>query len=272
MRRSRATVPLAKKLCAIRLWKDLTQGEILKIVYPETDENYRAYVSQWENATREPRREILVRYARLADIELERLLRDDLDLPPPITDGTDRYDGDIRRKRGASAGLPAAKVESVAAKNTNETNVAVTHQNEKTIEANAPHGERIASTTKHFNGAGVIDMNDAACSCNSKEEPPVEEKPAAKVIEYRDEFTRLPLVIGDDPTEPITFDLPIETLDELHDLHLELLRGLPRPLRSLLTVEGIIDFCVNIILVNHENCREQSLIFKKVQLIADDAE
>ncbi len=102
MRKSKATITLANKLRAIRLWKDLSQGEIIRIVLPEAEAPHRALVSQWEHAKREPPRQALIRYRQLAGITFEELLIDERELPEHIQIYADKYQGDIRIQRGES--------------------------------------------------------------------------------------------------------------------------------------------------------------------------
>ena len=99
MRKPKATKTLARKLRAIRLWKGLSQGKILRIVLPEAEAAHRALISQWENAKREPSRQALIRYKQFAGITFEELLLDEMDLPAHIQRFAYSYDGDIRKKR-----------------------------------------------------------------------------------------------------------------------------------------------------------------------------
>lgn len=99
MKKSKATRTLAGKLRAIRLWKDLSQSDILRLVYPEADESHRALVSQWENARREPPRQALIRYKQIAGVSFDELLIDENDLPEDINRYAYKYDGDVRKKR-----------------------------------------------------------------------------------------------------------------------------------------------------------------------------
>lgn len=99
MRKPRATAALAKKLLSIRLWKGMSQSEILREVFPDAAANLRSTVSQWERTCREPSRQTLIRYARLARISLEELLIDDRSLPAHIIEASEGFESDIRVKR-----------------------------------------------------------------------------------------------------------------------------------------------------------------------------
>ena len=99
MRRSSITPVLSKKLRDIRRWKQLSQTEILSYVFPDADPDMRALVSQWEKSNREPRRQILIRYAALADISLEDLLVDERELPSHITENGYPHKSNYRKKK-----------------------------------------------------------------------------------------------------------------------------------------------------------------------------
>ncbi len=74
----------------------MSQGDILPIVHPEMDDgNNRAMVSQWEKGDREPQRESQIRYAELAGISLDTLLRDDVKLPAHIESFEDHFGNDL---------------------------------------------------------------------------------------------------------------------------------------------------------------------------------
>lgn len=76
---------LGQKLRAIRLSLGFTQAQILSFIRPGVDSNrMRAFVSQWESGKREPVRQWLIRYAEIANIDLDTLLRDDRKLPRKI--------------------------------------------------------------------------------------------------------------------------------------------------------------------------------------------
>jgi transcriptional regulator with XRE-family HTH domain len=86
MREQKKTIVLGKKLLAIRLWRGLSQTQILHRVFPRANSNseQRAMVSQWEHGEREPSRETLINYAGFAGITLEELMIDSKLLPPHI--------------------------------------------------------------------------------------------------------------------------------------------------------------------------------------------
>ena len=71
---------LAGKLFQIRDALGLSQSEMLsRIGLGET--GYRHYVSQFETGRREPSLPVLLRYARVANVYVEALIDDELDLP-----------------------------------------------------------------------------------------------------------------------------------------------------------------------------------------------
>ena len=76
---------LGEKLRTIRLSLDLTQAQLLSFIRPDIDsDRLRAFVSQWESGRREPARRWLIRYADIASINLDTLIRDDRKLPGRI--------------------------------------------------------------------------------------------------------------------------------------------------------------------------------------------
>ena len=92
MRKSKATKTLARKLRDIRLWKGLSQGEILRIVLPEAEATHRALVSQWENAKREPSR---LREMFIPDFLIRKSLRQSLYRIPPAWDSFPEHTEEI---------------------------------------------------------------------------------------------------------------------------------------------------------------------------------
>ena len=71
---------LGEKLLGIRSALGLSQNEVLRALgWAETVD--RSAVSDWENDEREPPLPVLLEYARVANIYVEVLIDDDLDLP-----------------------------------------------------------------------------------------------------------------------------------------------------------------------------------------------
>lgn len=71
---------LAEKLQQIRLGLGLSQTEMLKRLGLEADMSY-ARISEYEQGVREPSLLTLLEYSRVANIHMEVLADDDLDLP-----------------------------------------------------------------------------------------------------------------------------------------------------------------------------------------------
>lgn len=86
---------LGKKLRQIRLTLGLSQSEMLKRLNAEDSITYHQ-ISGYEAGNREPPLRILCAYADVANIFLDVLARDNLDLPPELPSRT-RHEG-IRRK------------------------------------------------------------------------------------------------------------------------------------------------------------------------------
>jgi transcriptional regulator with XRE-family HTH domain len=71
---------LSEKLLFIRKALGLSQTEILSRL-GLADELSRRYISGFELGTREPELGVLLRYARVANLAVEALIDDELDLP-----------------------------------------------------------------------------------------------------------------------------------------------------------------------------------------------
>jgi len=94
---------LAEKLRQIRLALGLSQGEIVRRLGVE-DQIDGARISGFETGLREPSLLILLQYARLANVYMEALVDDTLDLPtrlpsPTKTEGISRKPAIHPRKR-----------------------------------------------------------------------------------------------------------------------------------------------------------------------------
>jgi transcriptional regulator with XRE-family HTH domain len=74
---------LGEKLRRIRLALDLSQGGMLRLLGIE-EEGYRNYISDFENDKREPSLPVLLRYAQIANVWVDVLINDELDLPKKI--------------------------------------------------------------------------------------------------------------------------------------------------------------------------------------------
>lgn len=89
---------LPKKLIHIRKSLNLTQQEILEILdLPE--EILQTSISQYERGKIEPPIFVLLRYAEMANVWLEVLVRDELDLPEKLP-AEPKSEG-IRRKKAS---------------------------------------------------------------------------------------------------------------------------------------------------------------------------
>lgn len=85
-RGSRRPAPkrLGEKLLQIRAALELSQAQIVKRLNYEESPIYPAQISNFEQGKREPPLQLLLAYARLANIPLEILADDKLDLPVMI--------------------------------------------------------------------------------------------------------------------------------------------------------------------------------------------
>ncbi|HST51746.1 MAG TPA: helix-turn-helix transcriptional regulator [Pyrinomonadaceae bacterium] len=88
-------VRLAEKLLQIRHDLGLSQTEMLgRIGMGQT--GYRHYISHFETGKREPSLLILLEYARVANVYVEALIDDDLDLPARLP-SVKKHEG-VRRR------------------------------------------------------------------------------------------------------------------------------------------------------------------------------
>jgi transcriptional regulator with XRE-family HTH domain len=86
---------LAEKLLQIRLALGISQGEMLRRL-GQDEKSYRFYISNYETGKREPSLPVLLEYSRVANVLMEVLADDELDLPESLPSPT-RSEG-IRRK------------------------------------------------------------------------------------------------------------------------------------------------------------------------------
>ena len=66
---------LSKKLKKIRLILDISQDQMAQKL-GLTSESRRARISEWEAGRREPKRDILIKYAEISNISIKRLIDD----------------------------------------------------------------------------------------------------------------------------------------------------------------------------------------------------
>jgi transcriptional regulator with XRE-family HTH domain len=88
---------LAEKLLQIRNALGLSQGGMLHRI-GMGESGYRHYVSHFETGKREPSLLILLQYARVANVYVEVLIDDELDLPDKLPSAK-KHEGVRRRSR-----------------------------------------------------------------------------------------------------------------------------------------------------------------------------
>ncbi|HVF67125.1 MAG TPA: helix-turn-helix transcriptional regulator [Pyrinomonadaceae bacterium] len=88
---------LADKLLQIRTALGVSQGDMLSRI-GMGESGYRHYISHFETGKREPSLLILLQYARLANVYVEVLIDDELDLPVNLPSPT-KSEGVRSRKR-----------------------------------------------------------------------------------------------------------------------------------------------------------------------------
>ena len=91
---------LAEKLLQIRTAFGISQGDMLSRL-GRGDTSYRNYISDYETGRREPSLLVLLEYARAANVYVEALIDDELDLPERLPSPT-KSEG-IRRRPAARA-------------------------------------------------------------------------------------------------------------------------------------------------------------------------
>lgn len=84
MARRPAPKRLGEKLLQIRTVLGLSQTEVVKRLNYEESPLYPAQISNFEQGKREPPLQVLLAYARLANIPLEILADDKLELPAEL--------------------------------------------------------------------------------------------------------------------------------------------------------------------------------------------
>ncbi len=88
---------LAEKLLQIRTALGVSQGDMLHHI-GLAESGYRHYISQFETGKREPSLLILLQYARVANVYVEALIDDELDLPDKLPSAK-KHEGVRRRGR-----------------------------------------------------------------------------------------------------------------------------------------------------------------------------
>jgi transcriptional regulator with XRE-family HTH domain len=78
---------LAEKLLQIRTALGISQGDMLRRLGAD-EKSYRFYISNYETGKREPSLMILLEYARVANVLMEVLVDDELDLPAQLPSPT----------------------------------------------------------------------------------------------------------------------------------------------------------------------------------------
>jgi transcriptional regulator with XRE-family HTH domain len=87
---------LPEKLCEIRQKLKLSQNEMVRRL-GLTDELERDYISKFERGTLEPTLWVLLQYARVANVYVDVLIDNDLDLPERLPSSTKSEGIKVRR-------------------------------------------------------------------------------------------------------------------------------------------------------------------------------
>lgn len=265
---------LGEKLKRIRENNNLSQGKMLLIINPkEQSQINRSRVSQYEKMQRVPSLVETQNYAQFAGVAVEVLINDELDLPANLTQksaatSTPSKSGtegklakkSSRKRKSKIKNKISAKVVSKSSKNTSSLEpkdcIADRDKDQQTL----PSESNINMTSNSENE----DENSAA-SKDTSGSPNYE--PAAAPRKISD----VPfLVDAAEQVENLTITLPAETLDKLDDLQLEILKLMPRRLRRSVNVSDLINFAVNILLINHKDDEDSSLIMLKTKSLVED--
>lgn len=98
---------LAEKLWRVRDCLGLSQNEMLRHLGLD-EELFQGSISGYELGTREPPLAVLLLYARAANVYVEALIDDDLELPPRLP-AHPKSEGVARKKSHASSSKAATK-------------------------------------------------------------------------------------------------------------------------------------------------------------------
>lgn len=91
---------LAEKLAHVRSALGLSQDEMLaRLGMSEVEGMFRSSISGYERGTREPPLPVLLEYARAANVSVEALIDDELDLPERLP-ASPKSEGIRRRPKG----------------------------------------------------------------------------------------------------------------------------------------------------------------------------
>lgn len=82
--RRQKPVRLASKLKEIRTNQGLTQVQMAKRLHAVKVDLQAGHVSEYESGKREPSLLVLLQYSRLADVPMEALVDDELELTEPV--------------------------------------------------------------------------------------------------------------------------------------------------------------------------------------------
>jgi len=221
---------------------------MLCLVMPKETEHNRARVSQWERGIRKPPHDALIIYASIGGISLDQLMREDLALPNrllrPKAEETEN---------ATSPELPAAGEETNGAAFENDTDGNATIENE-------------SDQSSRRENAGQ-DKPDAQESDEQSEY-----QSAATVKSDAGWWLKLPFSLDGENSEAVTFTLPSVTLDELSDLHLEVLGEIPRHLRSSMTIDSLVNYALQIVITNHRREKQESIVGRRLHRFNQEQE
>lgn len=268
-------VRLGEKLKRIRENNNLSQGKMLLIINPkERSEHNRSRVSQYEKMTRVPSLVETRNYAQFAGVPVEVLINDDLDLPANLreksvatsTSSKKSIKGKLAKKNSRKNRSKIRNKIRANAVSENSNNTSSSDPEDQVADsANDPQASSPESNTNMTSSSESDDEKSAAskdASGSSNGKPATAEPRKISDVPF--------LVEAVEQVENLSINLPLETLDKLDDLQLEILKLMPRRLRRSVNVSDLINFAVNILLINHEEGEDSSLIVIKTKLLVED--
>ena len=271
---------LGEKLRRIRQDGGLSQGQMLIIVNPdERTAHNRARVSQYERMKRLPSLIETHNYARYAGVPVEVLIDDNLELPDA---GRRRPATAAQRKKGRRKKEKSS--EKVGKKRAGKSNAGGADKVPTVARQDSPGADSKPTAGGDTDADAEDDGKDETAMTDQIIETAAPAETAAATVEtaatteveneaYQDNLLALPLIIEANlPTEELRVELPLETLDQLDDLFLEILRELPRRRRSAVTVSDVVNFCIRTILTNYADYQKNSLVMFRTRMLIEDSE
>lgn len=264
MRKRTVTIILGKKLRHIRLWKGITQTEMLQLVMPDGIEGHRARVSQWEKGLRQPPIDAQIIYAQIAGIPLENLLIEEQNLPAHLLVEHSQFKNqkvkmtNAKKRTSIQPGGQSKAPQDVMSEL--KQIVIPSFEDDAPLQSEKPGADthKNATLTPAANAENSKgNLTEVAATAATENQP-----------QYHEELLQLPINIGaDESVEPMTLVMPVETVNGLHDTRLKLQLVTPRQYRPQIALGGIVNLCVRVVLDDYRRRGAESLIVKQTALM-----